>query len=43
MRSENNARLRFLSRDENKTLLGIITRDNPEQAPAFIVSVYTGM
>ena len=40
---EDNARLRFLSRDEYKTLLGIIQRDNPEQVPAFIVSVYTGM
>lgn len=40
---EDNARLRFLSRDEYKTLLGIIQRDNPEQVPAFIVSVYAGM
>lgn len=43
MRTENNARLRFLSRDEYKTLLGIIQRDNPDQVPAFITSVYTGM
>ena len=34
---------RFLSRDEYGKLLGIIQRDNPAQAPAFIVSVYTGM
>jgi integrase len=43
MRTENNARQRFLSRDEYKTLLGIIQRDNPDQVPAFITSVYTGM
>jgi integrase len=43
MRTENNARLRFLSRDEYKKVLGIIARDNPDQVPAFIVSVYTGM
>jgi integrase len=43
MRTENNARLRFLSRKEYKKLLDIIKRDNAEQVPAFIVSVYTGM
>jgi integrase len=43
LRTEHNARLRFLSRDEYATLLGIIRRDNPEHAAAFIVSVYTGM
>lgn len=43
MRKENNARLRYLSRDEYKTLSEIILRDNPRQHPAFIVSVYTGM
>jgi integrase len=43
LRPENNERLRFLSRGEYTKLLGIIRRDNPEQAPAFIVSVYTGM
>jgi integrase len=43
LRTENNARLRFLSRDEYKTLLGIIQRNNPAHAPAFVVSVYTGM
>jgi integrase len=43
MRTEHNARMRFLSRDEYTKLLGIIERDNPEQVPAFIVSVYTGM
>ena len=43
MRTENNARLRFLSRDEYKKVRAIIGRDNPEQVPAFIVSIYTGM
>ena len=43
MRTENNARLRFLSRDEYKKVLAIIARDNPDQVPAFVVSVYTGM
>jgi integrase len=43
MRTENNSRRRYLSRGEYKSLLDIIQRDNPEQAPAFIVSVYTGM
>ncbi len=43
LRTENNARLRFLSRDEYTKLLGIIQRDNPAQVPALIVSVYTGM
>jgi len=43
LRTENNARLRFLSRDEYTKLLGIVRRDHPEQVPAFIVSVYTGM
>jgi len=43
MRTENNARMRFLSRAEYTKLLGIIRRDNPTQVPAFIVSIYTGM
>ena len=43
LRTENNSRRRYLSRGEYKSLLDIIQRDNPEQAPAFIVSVYTGM
>ena len=43
LRTENNARLRFLSREEYKKVLEIIQRDNPDQAQAFIVSVYTGM
>jgi integrase len=43
MRTEHNARMRFLSRDEYTKLLGIVRGDNPEQVPAFIVSVYTGM
>jgi integrase len=43
LRTEDNARLRFLNRDEYTKLLGIIRRDHPEHVPAFIVSVYTGM
>jgi integrase len=43
LRTENNARQRYLTREEYNTLLGIIGRDNPEQAVAFVVSVYTGM
>jgi integrase len=43
LRPEHNARLRYLSRDEYQTVLGIVSRDNPEQVSAFIVSVYTGM
>jgi integrase len=43
LRAENNARLRFLSREEYKKLLDILERDNPDQIPAFVVSVYTGM
>ncbi len=35
MRRENNARLRYLSRDEYKKLSGIILRGNPRQHPAF--------
>ena len=43
LRTEHNARMRFLSRAEYAELLGIIQRDNPQQAPAFTLSVYTGM
>ncbi len=43
MRRENNARLRFLSRDEYTKLSEIILRSSPKQHPAFVVSVYTGM
>ena len=43
LRTENNARMRFLSRSEYGRLLSIIQRDNPAQVPALIVSVYTGM
>lgn len=43
MRRENNARLRFLSRDEYKTVSDIVLRDNAKQHPAFVLSVYTGM
>jgi len=43
LRTENNARLRFLTRQEYQKVLAIIARDNPDQVPAFVVSVYTGM
>ena len=43
LRTENNARLRYLTREEYDTLLGILRRDNPVQVPAYVVSVYTGM
>lgn len=42
-RKEDNARFRYLSKDEYAKLLKIIRRDNPDQVPAFIVSIYTGM
>jgi integrase len=42
-RKEKNARLRYLSREEYATLAAIIKRDNREQFPSFVVSVYTGM
>jgi integrase len=42
-RREDNARLRYLSRDEYKSVLAIIQRDHPEYVQAFVVSVYTGM
>ena len=42
-RRENNARLRFLSREEYDQILRVIRRDFPRQVPAFILSVYTGM
>jgi hypothetical protein len=42
-RKENNARVRYLSRDEYRKLSGVIVRDFPQQHPAFVVSVYTGM
>jgi len=42
-RREANARLRFLSRDEYAKLLGVIRHDYPDQASAFIISVFTGM
>lgn len=42
-RRENNARLRFLSREEYDWLLRVIRRDFPRQVQAFILSVYTGM
>ena len=43
MRRENNARLRYLTRDEYKKVSGILLRDYPRQQPAFVVSIYAGM
>jgi integrase len=43
LRTERNARLRFLSRDEYKSLLTIIQRGSPEHVWDFVVSIYTGM
>jgi integrase len=43
LRTEHNARLRFLSRDEYKTMLAIIRNDSPEHVPDFMVSIYAGM
>ena len=42
-RRENNARLRFLSFEEYDRLAKVIAKHYPEQLPAFIVSVHTGM
>jgi integrase len=42
-RTEDNASLRYLSREEYASVLAIIQRDHSEKAPAFVVSAYTGM
>jgi integrase len=42
-RHENNARLRFLSREEYTKLAAIIERDHPDHFPSFVVSIFTGM
>ena len=42
-RKENNARLRFLTRDEYDSLSAAILERAPEHHAAFVVSVYTGM
>jgi integrase len=42
-RREDNARLRYLTEAEYKKLLAVVRHDHPRQAPAFILSVYTGM
>lgn len=42
-RQENNARLRFLSREEYTKLAAIIERDHPDHFPSFVVSIFTGM
>jgi integrase len=43
LRKEDNARTRYLTREEYSKLLEFIRRDNPDQAMAFVVSVYSGM
>ena len=43
LRPEHNARLRYLTRDEYERIFKILTRNHPEQVPAFVVSVFTGM
>jgi len=42
-RRENNARIRFLSRDEERNLRGIIERYYPEHMPEFDIALHTGM
>lgn len=42
-RTEDNARLRYLSREEYAEVLAIIQRDHPTQTPAFVVGAFTGM
>lgn len=42
-RTENNGRLRFLSRKEYDKLSAVIRRKYSAQHPAFVVGVYTGM
>jgi integrase len=42
-RKEENARLRFLSREEYDRLCNAIRESYPDQLPAFVVSVNTGM
>lgn len=42
-RKEENARLRFLSREEYDRLSNAIRKSYPDQLPAFVVSVNTGM
>jgi integrase len=42
-RTEDNARLRYLSREEYAKVLAVIQRDHPAQGPAFVVGAFTGM
>ena len=42
-RKEDNARIRYLSREAYAELSRVIERDYPRQLPAFVISVYTGM
>jgi integrase len=43
MRKEQNARLRFLTREEYDKVVKVIKKKTPEQVAAFTVSIYTGM
>jgi len=42
-RTEDNGRIRFLSDEEEKTLVSYLQKHYPEQLPTFVVSVHTGM
>jgi integrase len=43
MRKEQNARLRYLTREEYDKVVKVLKKKHPEHVPAFIVSIYTGM
>jgi len=43
LRKEQNARLRYLTRDEYDRLFKVIQDKHTEHVPAFVVSIYTGM
>jgi integrase len=43
LRKEQNARLRYLTRDEYDSLFKVIQDKHTEHVPAFVVSIYTGM
>ena len=42
-RKEDNARTRFLTRQEFESALSIVKRDNPTQAPSLVVAAYSAM
>ncbi|MGH9506824.1 MAG: tyrosine-type recombinase/integrase [Terriglobales bacterium] len=43
MRREDNARVRWLSAEEESQLRGVIERDYPAELPAFLLALHTGM